>query len=62
MPLHDSPAGLRDGRALGTRPITVCASEHLVRLPLWVGLGDDLDRVVVATDRALRAPDVRWAG
>ncbi len=56
VPLHDSPAGLRFGRTVGTLPITVYASAQLVRLPLWIGLDRELHRVVDAIDAALRTP------
>jgi len=49
VPLHSSPAGLRFGRAVGALPITDSTSDRLVRLPLWVGMGDShIDRVVDA--------------
>jgi dTDP-4-amino-4,6-dideoxygalactose transaminase len=38
VPLHSSPAGLRHGRVHGSMEVTVSRSENLVRLPLWVGL------------------------
>jgi dTDP-4-amino-4,6-dideoxygalactose transaminase len=40
VPLHSSPAGLRYGRAVGELPQTRVAGEQLLRLPLWLGLGD----------------------
>lgn len=46
VPLHSAPAGLRYGRAHGELPATQVAGDRLLRLPLWVGLGDGLDRVV----------------
>lgn len=52
--LHSSPAGQRFGRADGPLPITDAASDRLVRLPLWLGLGDQLDRVLAAADQALQ--------
>ena len=49
VPLHSSPAGLRFGRAVAALPITDSTSDRLVRLPLWVGMGDShIDRVVDA--------------
>jgi dTDP-4-amino-4,6-dideoxygalactose transaminase len=41
VPLHDSPAGRRLGRASGELPVTSDVSERLLRLPLWAGLGDE---------------------
>jgi dTDP-4-amino-4,6-dideoxygalactose transaminase len=47
---------LRYGRAYGDLRRTDEASERVVRLPLWVGMGDaEIERVVSAVDRALRA-------
>jgi dTDP-4-amino-4,6-dideoxygalactose transaminase len=56
VPLHDSPAGRRYGRAHGDLPCTRMAGDRLLRLPLWPGLDDvALDRVIGAVDRGLRA-------
>ncbi len=41
VPLHSSPAGLRFGRADGELPLTTSLSRRLVRLPIWIGLGED---------------------
>ena len=46
VPLHDSPAGRRFGRAFGDLDVTRSISERIVRLPLWIGMdrrpqGDD---------------------
>ncbi len=57
VPLHDSPAGLRFGRTTGPLPVTVAAAAQLVRLPLWIGLDHDLQRVVDAIDATLRGRD-----
>ncbi|HXU85959.1 MAG TPA: dTDP-4-amino-4,6-dideoxygalactose transaminase [Verrucomicrobiae bacterium] len=46
VPLHTSPFGRTAGRAAGELPETVAASERLVRLPLWLGLEEHLDRVI----------------
>jgi dTDP-4-amino-4,6-dideoxygalactose transaminase len=47
VPLHDSVAGRRYGRAVDALPVTVDASARLVRLPLWAGMEDrHVDRVV----------------
>jgi dTDP-4-amino-4,6-dideoxygalactose transaminase len=42
IPLHSSPAGRRYGRTSGELPVTDAVSERLVRLPLWIGLEDDV--------------------
>jgi dTDP-4-amino-4,6-dideoxygalactose transaminase len=41
VPLHSSPAGLRFGRAQGDLPLTTSLSQRLIRLPIWMGLGED---------------------
>jgi dTDP-4-amino-4,6-dideoxygalactose transaminase len=46
VPLHASPLGLTRGRTNGDMAETKRASDCLVRLPLWIGLEDDLDRVI----------------
>lgn len=47
VPLHDSPAGKRYGRADGPLPVTERVSGQLVRLPLWPDLTDgQVDRVI----------------
>jgi dTDP-4-amino-4,6-dideoxygalactose transaminase len=38
VPLHDSPAGRRHGRAASSMDMTTSLSSRLIRLPLWVGL------------------------
>ena len=54
MPLHESPAGARYGRAGGTLATTVDVSSRLLRLPLWVGMNDvEIDRVVEAVYEGL---------
>lgn len=41
VPLHDSPAGKKYGRASGDMSHTVEMSNRLIRLPLWVGLSSE---------------------
>jgi dTDP-4-amino-4,6-dideoxygalactose transaminase len=41
VPLHSAPAGLRFGRADGGLQLTTSLSERLIRLPMWVGLGEN---------------------
>jgi len=53
IPLHSAPTGLQFARAHGDLPVTDTTSERLVRLPLWVGLEPQLDRVLEAADEAL---------
>ena len=47
VPLHSSPAGRRFGRIEGSMQVTDACSARLVRLPLWVGMGEDTPRAVV---------------
>lgn len=57
VPLHSSPAGRRYGRVAGGLPVTDEMSGRLVRLPLWVGMGEELaDRVAAAVEGAVCAP------
>jgi dTDP-4-amino-4,6-dideoxygalactose transaminase len=49
IPLHSSPAGRRLARTYGEQlPVTDQVSECLVRLPVWPGLGTDIERVIEA--------------
>jgi dTDP-4-amino-4,6-dideoxygalactose transaminase len=49
IPLHSSPAGKRYGRAHGALPVTDRVSNGLLRLPMYVGLGDvEVEGVVAA--------------
>ncbi len=42
VPLHSSPAGRRYGRAAGPMRVTDRVGDCLLRLPMWVGLPDDV--------------------
>ncbi|MEB3983919.1 dTDP-4-amino-4,6-dideoxygalactose transaminase [Mycobacterium sp. 663a-19] len=54
VPLHDSPAGRRYGRANGDLIVTNDLSSRLIRLPMWVGLPEtDQNHVVDALARIL---------
>jgi len=53
VPLHDSPAGRKFGRAGGPMEITRSVAERLVRLPLWLGLEAHQDEVIESCERAL---------
>lgn len=48
VPLHDSPAGRRYGRASGSLAHTEALSRRLVRLPLWLGIEEHLPAVIDA--------------
>jgi dTDP-4-amino-4,6-dideoxygalactose transaminase len=53
VPLHSSPYGMSVGRATGGMRNTMEASDRLVRLPLWLGLEDGIDRVIDAVRLAV---------
>ncbi|MCK1393537.1 dTDP-4-amino-4,6-dideoxygalactose transaminase [Bradyrhizobium sp. 1] len=55
VPLHSAPAGIRVGRAHGPLQVTTSLSGRLVRLPMWLGLGESQQqRVVEVLGRHLR--------
>ena len=54
IPLHSSAAGKKLGRAHGDFSITDNLSDRLVRLPLWVGLEDQIETVIAETFFALQ--------
>jgi dTDP-4-amino-4,6-dideoxygalactose transaminase len=57
VPLHDSPAGLRLGRAGGPLDVTVREAARLARLPVWVDMTHShVERVVRAVHQAVAAP------
>ena len=47
VPLHSSPAGRKYGRSHGELPVTERVSSGLLRLPLWPGVEDTLDYILV---------------
>jgi dTDP-4-amino-4,6-dideoxygalactose transaminase len=53
IPLHSSPAGLKYARTHGSLARTDELSDRLVRMPLWVGMEDHMDRVLEAATAAL---------
>jgi len=53
IPLHSAPAGRAHGRAHGALAVTDAVSDRLVRMPLWVGLEEQLGTVLDAADAAL---------
>lgn len=53
VPLHDSPAGRKFGRASGPMTVTRSVADRLVRLPLWLGLEASQDAVIESCKRAL---------
>jgi dTDP-4-amino-4,6-dideoxygalactose transaminase len=46
VPLHSSPYGRKVGRVSGSLSTSEDLADRLVRLPLWLGLNDDQDRVI----------------
>jgi dTDP-4-amino-4,6-dideoxygalactose transaminase len=46
VPLHSAPAGRKYGRTSGELEVTSDISDRLVRLPLWVRMGDSVDLVI----------------
>ncbi|MGH7739518.1 MAG: dTDP-4-amino-4,6-dideoxygalactose transaminase [bacterium] len=46
VPLHDSPGGQKYGRVHGAMTVTEDLSGRIVRLPLWVGMTTEQDRVI----------------
>ena len=55
VPLHSSPFGQSVGRWSGDMTNTVAASERLVRLPLWLGLEEQLDAVITEVISSVRS-------
>ena len=53
VPLHSSPAGARFGRTVGSMTVTDSVADRLVRMPLWLGLEDHVDRVQETAGRLL---------
>lgn len=53
IPLHSSPAGARFGRYSGSMDVTDSVSDTLVRLPLWLGLEEQVEVVLGAANAAL---------
>ena len=55
VPLHSSPAGRRFGRADSDLGVTETVSSSIIRLPLWVGMGEQtVERVAAQAYDALR--------
>ena len=48
VPLHSAPAGKQFGRTHGQLTHTENLSERLLRMPFWVGLGDQQNTVLHA--------------
>ncbi len=55
VPLHSAPGGRRFGRAEGDLAVTDSTYARLIRLPLYVTLGDEIGRVIDVTSAWLGA-------
>lgn len=55
VPLHSSPAGKKYGRTSGELKHTDTLSDQLLRLPLWIGLGDEQNVVIAELQKAINS-------
>lgn len=55
VPLHTAPAGMKYGEFRGEDVYTTRESERLTRLPLYYGLGKDVEKVIDAVNQFYRA-------
>ena len=46
VPLHNAPHGQKVGRAADDLVVTTDLADRLVRLPLWLGLEEQQERVI----------------
>jgi dTDP-4-amino-4,6-dideoxygalactose transaminase len=53
VPLHSSPAGKKYGRTSGELRHTANLADRLLRLPLWVGMDEEQERVVTQLKNAI---------
>jgi dTDP-4-amino-4,6-dideoxygalactose transaminase len=60
IPLHSSPAGRQLGRLGSTMHNTIDCADRLVRLPLWLGLEEQQQRVVEAVFASLTPGPSTW--
>lgn len=59
VPLHQSPAGRKFGKVIGSMQQTEIMSEKLIRLPMWVGLSSESQRQVTsALNEAFNRADI----
>ncbi len=54
IPLHSSPCGQAIGRAVGEMTNTNNTGDHLLRLPLWLGLEEQLSDVIAKVVSAVQ--------
>jgi len=52
IPLHSSPGGQQFGRANGELPVTDRIAKQIIRLPLWIGITDEMQDEVIQTLKA----------
>lgn len=52
VPLHATPQGTQRGRSEGCLPVTCDVADRLVRLPLWIELGEAQAQVINAVVRS----------
>lgn len=53
IPLHSSPAGRQFGRQASRMDVTDDISDRLVRLPLWLGMEPQMEKILASADNAL---------
>ena len=51
VPLHSAPAGRKYGRVVGSMSVTDDCSARLIRLPLWVGMPQEVPEEIVESVR-----------
>lgn len=62
VPLHSSPGGKKFGRTHGEFSVTDNFAQRLIRLPLWIGMTEDMQQRVVATLSAAARKHVKSRG
>ena len=55
LPLHSSPGGLKFARTPGRMDVTDTVADCLIRLPLWVGLEDNIQSVIARINSLIRS-------
>jgi dTDP-4-amino-4,6-dideoxygalactose transaminase len=53
VPLHSAPQGQKIGRMADALTVTTDLADRLVRLPLWLGLEEEQERVIETALRVL---------
>jgi dTDP-4-amino-4,6-dideoxygalactose transaminase len=52
VPLHSSPAGQKYAKTHGILTITDTLPDQLIRLPLWIGVEEEVERIIQLISRA----------